>query len=118
MSDEGRALRYNAGKPELSYVLTYPRALESLAAVNTYGATKYARGNYLRGSNWTQYVDSLLRHLNAFYSGEDVDPESEQAHVGHIMFNAAMLAEMYHTRKDLDDRLNSQTMASTVHKGT
>ena len=118
MSDEGRSLRYNEGKPELSYVLTYPRALESLAAVNMYGASKYTRGNYLRGANWTEYVDSLMRHLTAFYAGEDVDPESQHPHVGHIMYNAAILAQMYHTRKDLDDRLNAETMASTVHKGT
>ena len=118
MSDEGRSLRYNEGKPELSYVLTYPRALESLAAVNMYGASKYTRGNYLRGANWTEYVDSLMRHLTAFYGGEDVDPESQHPHVGHIMYNAAILAQMYHTRKDLDDRLNAETMASTVHKGT
>ena len=107
----GRALRYNTNKPELSYVLTYPEALKTLSAVQTYGATKYARGNYLLGSNWTQYVDSLLRHLTAFYAGEDIDPESGQPHTGHVLFNAMMLAQMFETRKDLDDRLNQKTVA-------
>jgi len=105
------AKRYNTGKPELSYILTYPNAMKLLSNVNTYGAKKYEKGNYLKGSNWTEYCDSLLRHLLAFYSGEDIDPESDCPHVGHMLFNVAMLAEMFATRSDLDDRVNYASIA-------
>lgn len=89
-----QAMRKNEGKPQLSYVLDVMPALKDMVAVMEFGAGKYERNNWQRGFPKDKLLDSMLRHIDAFYSGEDVDPESGLPHVGHIMCNAAFLA--YH----------------------
>ena len=97
---EGHALRYNANKPELSYLLTFPNAIKEFAAVCMKGAEKYERGNYLKGAPTSEYVDCLMRHLTEYYSGVDIDPDSGKHHLGHVVWNALMLAEVALTRED------------------
>jgi hypothetical protein len=99
-------MRFNEGKAELSYILTFPTAMEQLSSVMQYGAKKYARGNYLIGSNATEYVDSLLRHLQQMMKGEMNDQESGCPHSGHLLFNAAMLAEVLSSQPEKNDLLN------------
>ena len=89
-----QAMRKNEGKPQLSYVLDVMPALKDMVAVMEFGAEKYERNNWQKGFPKDKLLDSMLRHIDAFYSGEDVDPESGLPHVGHIMCNAAFLA--YH----------------------
>lgn len=90
-----QAMRYNTGKPELSYILDVMPALKDMVAVLEFGAKKYERNNWQRGFPKDKLLDSLLRHIDAFYSGEDVDPESGLPHVGHILCNAAFLGYHY-----------------------
>jgi hypothetical protein len=89
-----QSLRYNTGKPELSYILDVMPALKDMVAVMEFGGKKYERNNWQRGFPREKLLDSMLRHVDAFYSGEDVDPESGLPHVGHILCNAAFLG--YH----------------------
>lgn len=89
-----QSLRYNEGKPELSYVLDVMPALKDMVEVMEFGANKYERNNWQKGFPKEKLLDSLLRHIDAFYSGEDIDPESGKPHVGHILCNAAFLG--YH----------------------
>lgn len=98
------ALRYNDGKPELHYLVSFPSAAEALASVCKYGEGKYSAYNYLKGAPLSQYLSSGLRHLFAFWRGEDRDPESGCSHLGHFLWNTVMLVEMWHSRSDLDDR--------------
>ena len=100
-----QADRFNDGKPELSYILTFPNAIKELAQVMMYGAGKYARGNYLKGAPQSQYADSGLRHKTAFLNGEDRDPESGRHHLAHELFNVLMALEMALTKPEFDDRM-------------
>lgn len=104
------AQRYNEGKPELSYILTFPNALRGFARVCMYGAGKYDRGNYLKGAPLSQYMDCALRHLTAWNEGEEKDPESECDHLAHFLWNALCLYEMAQTQPERDDRLNQETV--------
>lgn len=88
-----QAARHNAGKPQLSYLLTFSEALDAVAEVSMSGANVYGRGNYLQGAPLTEHVDSLLRHLKAFYRGEDLDPNSGHPHVAHMAWNALRLCQ-------------------------
>lgn len=111
--DTSLAMRDNGGKPELCYALTFPEALKAIADVSTYGATKYERGNYLKGAPLSQSVNSLLRHLLLWWSGEDKDPESGHGHLAHVAWNALRLCQESIVRKDLDDRIAYETNRPT-----
>ena len=94
--------RYNNNKPKWSLVSW--KALEPMVRVLEFGAQKYAPFNWMKGLNYSETCDSLLRHTHAFLEGEDTDPESKLEHTAHIMCNAMFLSYMFLFRKDLDDR--------------
>jgi len=92
-NDKEVADRHNDGKPEMSYVLQGPKGLDGLAKVLEFGSRKYYRGNWLKGFPDTSLIDSMMRHLTAYISGEILDPESGLPHIDHIHANAKFLAE-------------------------
>lgn len=99
-----KAERFNEGKAPLSMVLEAHNALNGCAEVLAFGAKKYSRGNWRNGLKHTEICDSLVRHLSAYLSGENTDPESKLLHVNHILCNALFLAETVVTHPELDDR--------------
>lgn len=90
-----KSLRYNKGKRQLSYLLDAIPALDGMVKVMEFGAEKYDRNNWQKGFVKEELIDSLLRHLAAFYQGEDIDPESGRPHVDHVLCNAMFLAYHY-----------------------
>lgn len=66
-------------------------ALE-VARVYGFGEQKYERYNYLKGYKWSLSIDALFRHLFAFLSGEDRDPESGLLHTSHVEWHASALS--------------------------
>ena len=95
------SLRYN--KDKLPMHLVPPSAIKALASVLEYGANKYEARNWEKGANYSVPYASLMRHLMAFWEGEDKDSESGLPHSYHILMNAAMLVE-YETLEGFDDR--------------
>lgn len=51
--------------------------------VLTHGAKKYAARNWEKGILFGRVYGALLRHLFAWWGGEDVDPESGEHHLDH-----------------------------------
>lgn len=94
--------RYNKGK--LRWSLVSWKALEPMVRVLMFGADKYSPNNWKNGLKYSEIIESLQRHLNAFVEGENDDPESKLNHVGHILCNAMFLSYMYLFKKDMDDR--------------
>lgn len=101
---EEKSLRYNIGKPQWSLVDF--KSLEPLVRVMEYGANKYAPKNWMIGLNIDQILESLTRHLFALMSGEIIDPESQQEHIGHIMANAMFWK--YHYNKQLNEKTRKE----------
>ena len=97
---EQKAMRFNSGKPQLSYILDSMPALKDMVDVMEFGANKYARNNWQNSFPKDKLLDSMLRHIDAFYQGEDTDPESGLPHVGHIMCNAMFLAYHFGSNSD------------------
>lgn len=76
-------------------VLGFPRALEALVAVATYGANKYSRGGYLHVNNFdVRYLDAAMRHLLSYGRGDKTDKESGLPHLAHCLWNIAAILEM------------------------
>jgi hypothetical protein len=87
-----RSLRYNTGKAD--YSLIPMAAMKEAAHVLEYGATKYAIDNWMKPTNWRVSYACLMRHMSAWQSGEDLDPESERNHLGHAMCNILQMLYM------------------------
>lgn len=94
-----KADRYNEGKPQLSYLLDAPLAMKGLARRFELGAAKYSRNNWKKGLDDVQVMDSLLRHLMAYANGDAHDEDGGE-HVDAILWNAVVLSEQYHQRKE------------------
>ena len=92
MADKEKAMRFNAGKPQLSFIPM--ELMEDCARVFQYGAQKYDRDNWKKGDHATSLLDSLLRHVAAFQQGEYIDEESGLPHLGHIMCNVIFLTHV------------------------
>lgn len=77
-------------KPE-EYALIPVGALADIARVYGYGARKYSPNNWRKGYPWSWSYSALQRHLNAFWDGEDLDPESGLPHLAHAGFHVLTL---------------------------
>ena len=68
-----------------------PEFLNAAARGLGYGARKYSAGNWAQqpGLDHSRLYGAIQRHLNAYWSGEDVDTESGNCHLDHA---ACMLA--------------------------
>ncbi len=60
-----------------------PELLEAVGTILTFGAKKYDDRNWEKGMNWSRVYGALLRHLNAWASREDTDPETGKSHLWH-----------------------------------
>lgn len=74
--------KHDHGKPILGAVP--PHAELAVGRVLTFGAEKYARGNWDKVEDHeNRYMDAALRHLNAHRRGELADSESGESHLAH-----------------------------------
>lgn len=73
----------------------FPRAILSVAAVSTFGASKYAwKGWETVPEGFERYSDALVRHLLAEGKGEVADGDSGLLHAAHAAWNALARLEL------------------------
>lgn len=69
------------------------------------GALKYGRHNYRAvGVRASVYYDATLRHLMAFWEGEDIDPDSQLSHVTKAISSLIVLRDSMLRGNWTDDR--------------
>lgn len=71
------------------------------------GATKYEDDNWRRGYEWRKSFGALMRHLEAFRGGEDIDEETGSPHIIAVAWHAFTLSEFMRIHPDYDDRIKS-----------
>lgn len=90
-------------KPEAYSMLPWAE-LREVARVYHMGAQKYERDNWRKGYDWSLSFDSLLRHAESFWSGEDFDSESGLPHLAHTVFHCLTLLYFSKHHQELDNR--------------
>jgi hypothetical protein len=69
------------------------------------GGLKYGRHNYrVAGVRASVYYDAAMRHLMAWFEGEDIDPDSGMSHISKAMASCAVLRDAMVRGKMIDDR--------------
>lgn len=93
-SDEGKA-RYDLVPPEGPF---------AVATILEYGAKKYAARNWEQGMDWSRPFSAIHRHLAAWWSGEDRDPDTGKSHLWHVATNCFFLIAFESRKIGKDDR--------------
>lgn len=101
MTDLTEGIKYDTGKARMD--LLDPYAIEQLAHVLGFGATKYAAHNWRKGISKSRLIAACLRHVFAYLGGQDTDPETGLSHMAHAMCCCMFLIGLEY-RTDLDDR--------------
>lgn len=96
-------VKNDAGKPAMQFLTR--EFLEGTAMAQGFGAAKYGDWNFTKGIQYTRLQAAIMRHLTAFASRENNDPESGLSHLAHAAAGLNMLMWMVNNRSDLDDRI-------------
>jgi hypothetical protein len=96
------AQHFSVGKVGLQWMPF--RALEEVAKVLDFGAQKYGRDNWRKGTNWMEFAGSALRHIGWWLRGQDLDQESNLHHLAHAACNCLFLLEYWLSDTGTDDR--------------
>lgn len=89
-------LKNDAGKVPLD--LLPPRPLVEIAEVLRFGAETYTAYNWSQGFKASRLYAAALRHLWAWWTGEDNDPDSGLSHLAHVGACILFLLDLRHTR--------------------
>lgn len=97
-------VKYDTGK--LPWDLLPWKAVESIVEILHFGATvkKYGPRNWESGFNYGRVYSALIRHLTAWWEGEDLDPESGKSHLAHAGCNILFLLTFTQRGTGTDDR--------------
>ena len=95
-------VKFDSGKLRMD--LLPPEIDSAIARILTDGADKYGERNWEQGMAWSRPYAALRRHLIAWWSGEDADPESGHSHLWHVLTNAAFLVAYEQRGIGRDDR--------------
>lgn len=108
-------VKYDEDKPD--WRLLPPEVMEGIVMVLMHGAKKYDTFNWKKGTDWHRYYNAALRHLTAFWIGEDIDPDSELHHLDHALCCLVFLRyfTMYPEYKKHDNRREGSEV-STVRE--
>lgn len=98
-------VKYDEGKAP--WHLMPPDAINEILQVLDFGAAKYGERNWERGMSWSRPFSALMRHMWAWWRGEERDPESGLSHLAHAGANLLFL--MTYRGRDIgrDDRPTS-----------
>ena len=90
--DNNPKTQYGEAKPKMSHTPT--ESIKLLGQVHSMGADKYGAFNWREHQvSSTVYYDAAMRHLMAYFDGEDLDEESQLPHLAHVMACCSILLD-------------------------
>ncbi len=101
-----KAMRFNTGKMDLTYMLEFPKAFRLFCLICIGGEYKYGRGNFKAGGKPDlEYFKSLMRHIQDSYTAhapgearpdwsEVFDDDSGVHSAGHAIWNLIAWVEL------------------------
>jgi hypothetical protein len=105
MTNKGESMKGNKHDQEKVRTDLLPvRPLMAIAGVLTHGAKRYGDRNWEKGLKWSRPYGAILRHLFAWWMGEDIDKDSGEPHLACAATEILFLLEFSETHKELDDR--------------
>lgn len=81
-----------------------PELSETVALVLAFGASKYGERNWEKGMAWGRPFAALMRHMWAWWKGEDLDVETGYSHLWHAACCIAFLIAYEERGIGKDDR--------------
>lgn len=94
MNPHQSGAKLDAGKPDMSLMLSFGKAIRAVAEIATFGAKKYTRDGWLQVPDGVdRYTAADLRHLLA-EGTETHDPDSNMLHAAHHAWNALARLEL------------------------
>lgn len=101
----GEGRKDDQGKPRMD--LLPPELLDAVAMVLSFGAGKYGERNWEAGMAWGRPYAALMRHMNAWWAGEDKDQETGMSHLWHACACLAFIVAYEQRGVGTDDRPTS-----------
>ena len=93
------------GSGKIYFSVVPPIVLSEVSLGMLDGATKYGRYNWrANGVRGSIYYDATLRHLTAWWEGQDIDPDSGLHHVTKAITSLIVLRDAMIQGKYTDDR--------------
>jgi hypothetical protein len=103
-----------AGATKTPLGLIPPYAMAQTAWVHGLGAAKYGAWNWRdTGVCASTYVSAIMRHMNAWRDGEDLDPESGITHLAHVAASCNILMDAHFCGTLQDDRYTAPQITET-----
>ena len=90
--DDNPKTALGEAKPKMSHTPT--ESIRLLGQVHSMGAAKYGAFNWREKTvSSTVYYDAAMRHLMAYFDGQDIDEESGLPHLAHVMACCSILLD-------------------------
>jgi hypothetical protein len=94
--------KFDSGKLRLDLIPIGP--LVNLVLTYMIGSVRYEDYNWRKGMKWSRIYAAMLRHLFAWWVGEEFDQDTGQPHLGSVAWGAFTLLEYQRSHKEFDDR--------------
>lgn len=107
--DPDKAVKFDGDKPGVD-LLPFDALLE-ITKVYDFGARKYSARNWENGMAWSRLFAACMRHLWAWFQGENKDPESGLSHLVHAAFCILCLVAYEKRKAGTDDRPKAREIA-------
>jgi hypothetical protein len=125
MAENGEvAPGYKTDEGKVRLDLVSPHAIWAMGEVLTAGlAAGYPERNWEKGMAWHRMYGAAMRHLQRWWGGEDIDPQSGISHLSHALFSIAALVhyDIECTGEDdrpmLEERVDQSTPRDEEEEG-